>query len=178
MCQLLQQLESNDITSLTLEASPKEALEKKKSDELIDALSKNTSVTTLTLQKDFLACLRGDVRSQLMQTIAKLPSLQSVTLGNSLLLAPDLTNLVVSAKSLCTVTLDEICLQGEPALVQDLQVALASHGKLKSFTMNNCMASNQEVDMKALENVKLGSTCAGGDAAIDPAADVDTAHAA
>jgi NAD(P)H-flavin reductase len=175
MCQLLEQIESNDIMSLTLEASPKEALEKKKPDALVEALGKNTSITTVTLKTDFLACLRADVRSQVLQAIAKLPALQSVTLGNSLVLAPDLTSMVKSAKKLNNLTLDEICIQGEEALVEELRVALASNGTLKSFTLNKCMASNQSVDLAALENVKVGC---GGKAAIDPAADVNAATAA
>jgi hypothetical protein len=177
MCQLLEQIENDNITSLTLEATPKETLEKKKPEALIEALGKNTSLVSVTMQTDFLACLRGDIRSQVVQAIGKLPSLQSVSLGNSLLLAPDLITLVKTAKSLTTLTLTDICLQGEPTFIEDLQRTIASHASLKDFTLSNCMASNQSVNLSALETIKAGNGC-GKVAAIDPAADVNAATAA
>jgi hypothetical protein len=176
MCQLLEQIETNDITSLTLEATSKEALEQKEPEALLEALGKNTSLTSVTMQTDFLACLRGDVRSRIIQAIGILPSLQSLTLGNSLILAVDLTTLLKTAKSLTTLTLTDICLQGEPATIEELQRTVASHAGLTDFIMSNCMASNQSVNLTELENVKVGSGC--GNAAIDPAADVNAATAA
>jgi hypothetical protein len=176
MCQLLEQIGTNDITSLTLEATPKEALEKKKPEAFLEALGKNTSLTSVTLQADFLACLRGDVRSQVVQAIGKLPLLQSLSLGNSLLLAIDLTTLLKTAKSLTTLTLTEICLQGEPDMIEGLQKMIASHASLKDFTMSNCMATNQSVNLAELENIKMGNGC--GTATIDPAVDVNAATAA
>ncbi|KAG7355229.1 hypothetical protein IV203_004585 [Nitzschia inconspicua] len=61
---LLNQIENNEVADLRISAAPKEALEgKKKEDALLEALAKNSSITSVQLEEDFLACLRADIRS-------------------------------------------------------------------------------------------------------------------
>jgi hypothetical protein len=149
---------------------------KGKEQTFLDALANNTSITSVILKSDFLACLRGDVRSQVLKAVGKLPNIQSITLGNSLVLAPDLTELVTQAKTLTSLTLEDVCLQGEPELVSKLEASLSSHGALKEFNLLNCMASNQEVNLDELKSVKDGSGGCG--TPVHPAAKLSLATAA
>ena len=171
---LLNQIESNDITDLTIEAVPKEAFEGAKVDAFLDALEKNTSITKMNLKGDFLACLRGDQRSQVIKAIGK-TKVQDIHLGNSLVLAPDLAELVISAKSLTRLILDDICLQGDADFMGKFETALVSHPSLKEFEMSNCMASNQSIDIEKIQQVKVGGP--GGCSIENPAATANTATA-
>jgi hypothetical protein len=172
---LLHQIESNDITSLRVDAMPKEAFEGAKPDAFIDALGKNNSISTVHLEGDFLACLRADVRSNVVKAVGKLPSVREIYLGDCLMLAPDLTEVLSTAKSLTVLHLSGVCLQGEPAFFDELEKMVAHHLTLKDFEMKDCMASNQSVDLNKLK--EAGTRTSRGGAAINPAAIANTATA-
>ena len=160
---LLEQIKNNEITELRIDSMPKEAFEgKKKEDLFITALGKNTSITSVRLEGDFLACLKADVRSKVLEAVGKLPSLRSVYLGDCLLLAPDLTDLLINGKTVTILHLHDVCLQGAPELVDALETILRHHVTLKDFEMSNCMASNQSVDMDKLKEAADRSHCSSG----------------
>jgi hypothetical protein len=164
---LISQIESNDITSLKVDAMAKEAFEGAKVDVFLEALAKNNSITSIAFKGDFLACLRGDNRSDVIKAISKLPALQEVTLGNSLVLACDLTELLLKAKALRTLSLEEVCLQGDEEFCGKFETALSHHGTLKEFHLTDCLTSNQKVD---LEKLKKAGNKEGSSIGINPAA--------
>jgi hypothetical protein len=151
---IVSQVESNEITDLTLTDIPKACLEKgQKIDALIQALQHNTSIGVVHLKEDFLACVRADMRSQLIKAIGKVPTIRQVYLGDSLVLVPDLTELLTNAKSLTVLNLQAVCLQGPPEYFDEFEKAIRTHPALKTFDMKDCMTANQSIDIDKLQNV-------------------------
>jgi hypothetical protein len=150
---IVSHIQNNEIISLTITDIPKAVLDKgQKIDEFIQALESNTSITTVDLKEDFLACVRADMRSQIIKAIGKLPNIQQVYLADSLVLVPDLTELLTNAKSLTVLNLKAVCLQGPPEYFDDFEKALQTHPALKTFDMIECMTANQSIDMGKLQN--------------------------
>lgn len=162
---LLHRIEHNEITELKIDAMSREAFEgKKKDDVFLEVMGKNHSITSVRFEGDFLACLRGDVRSNVVIGIGKLPAIRSIYLGDSLLLAPDLTEMLVNAKNLRVLHLRDVCLQGAPDFVEALATVLKHHATLKDFELINSMASNQSVDLERLREAAAvnRSSCSSG----------------
>jgi hypothetical protein len=148
---LLDQIVNNEISALRVDAMPTEAFGGKKKENLfIEALEKNNSITSVRLEGDFLACLKADIRSKVIEAVGKLPAVRSIYLGDSLLLAPNLTEMLINAKAVTVLHLHDICLQGAPEFVDALAAVLRHHVTLKDFEMTNCMASNQSVELERL----------------------------
>ncbi len=153
---IISQIENNEVTSLLMTDIPKACLEKDKSiSDFLQALEGNTSITTVDFKDDFLACIRAEMRSQVIQAVGKLPHIQEVYLGNSLTLVPDLTDLLTSARSLTTLSLKDICLQGPPECFDGFETALRTHPCLKVFDMKDCTTANQSIDMCKIENIAM-----------------------
>lgn len=149
---IVDQIEKNEVSALTLTDIPKACLEKgQKVDALVQALQTNTSVTVVHLQNDFLACVRADMRSQIIQAVGRLPNIRQVYLGDSLVLVPDLTELLTNAKSLTVLNLHDVCLQGPPEYFDEFESALRTHPTLKTFDMKDCMTANQSIDMEKIQ---------------------------
>mmetsp|Transcript_17401 Transcript_17401/g.30315 ORF Transcript_17401/g.30315 Transcript_17401/m.30315 type:complete len:178 (+) Transcript_17401:228-761(+) len=163
---LLSEIENNKVTSLHLTDMPKKSFEGAKVEDFCTALEKNTSITTVHMKDDFLACLRGDQRSQVVKAVGKLPAVTEIYFGGSLLLAPDLTSVVETAKTLKVLHLHDVCLQGAPELCKDFEKALSAHSALKEFDMKDCMTANASVDLEAVVAAGKKSSCGGG---VDPA---------
>ncbi|KAG7351521.1 hypothetical protein IV203_010881 [Nitzschia inconspicua] len=150
---IVSQIENNEVTSLIVTDMPKVCLEKgQKVDAMIEALQSNTSIEVVHLKDDFLACVRADMRSQLIQAVGKLPKIRQVYLGDTLLLVPDLTDLLINAKSLTVLNLTAVCLQGPPEYFDDFEKALRTHTALKTFDMKDCMTANQGIDIEKIAN--------------------------
>ena len=150
---IVDQITANETKILSLSDIPKSCLEKgQKIDAFIQALEGNTSITTVRLQGDFLACVRADMRSKMVKAVGELANVREVYFGNSLLLVPDLTALLQAATSLTVFHLDDVCLQGPPEYFDDFEKALRTHSALKSFDMKNCMSANQSIDMEKIQN--------------------------
>jgi hypothetical protein len=146
-------IENNEMTTLTIKDMPKTVVEKgQKIDAFIRALQCNTSIVTVDLKEDFLACIRAYMRSQVINAVGKLPSIQQVYLADSLMLAPDLTDLLRNANSLTVLNLRAVCLQGAPEYFDEFEKALQTHPALKTFDIVECITSNQSVDMEKLQN--------------------------
>jgi hypothetical protein len=176
---LLNQIENNEIADLRISATPKEALEgKKKEAALMEALKKNNSITSVHLEQDFLACVRADIRSELIQAISKLPSLRVVHLSDTLMLAQDVTDLLMNVKTITTLHLANVCLQGAPEYFDALETVLQHHATLKEFEMTNCMASNQSVDLEKLKEAAERSSCSGNLGLAETKANTATAKSA
>jgi hypothetical protein len=163
---LLNQIENNEIVNLHISAQPKEALEGKNQEEaLIKALGKNNSITSVHLEQEFLACLRADNRSIIVNAIGKLPSLRQVYLSDTLLLGNDVKDLLVNAKAVTTLHLANVCFQGAPEYFDALATVLKHHASLKDFELIDCMASNQSVELEKLTEAAAAShrnSCSGG----------------
>jgi hypothetical protein len=75
-------------------------------------------ITSMTIaldegaEKDFIACLFGRERGELLGQLAKLPNLKEVALGDLGLMVRVLTDLVKDAKGLWELTLERVVLQG------------------------------------------------------------------
>jgi hypothetical protein len=164
---LLNQIENNEVDDLKIDAMAKEAFEKAKPEAFLDALEKNNSIRSVRLEGDFLACLRADVRSNVIKAIGKLSSVREIYLGDSLLLAPDLTEMLTEAKSVTTLNLHDCCIQGAPEFFDALEAVLFHHVTLKDFELKDCMASNQSVDLQKLKDAAARTNSCG--AGINPA---------
>ena len=156
---ILDQIKSNEITSLHLSNDPEDYFDETKV--LITALESNTSLEEIIFDKDFIACVYGNERGHLLEQIAKLPNLKTVRLGDAGLLVDALTNLVNNAKGLRSFTLEHLVLQGVQKDFDALESALMQHNNLKEFNMNDCIASNDGIDtdkiVKAGKNINTTS---------------------
>jgi hypothetical protein len=174
---LLNQIENNEVTTLHLTKMPRETFVDgsgsitAKTDHFVEVLSNNTSIVSVVMRGDFLACLRGDQRSKVVQALGKLPQIHTVVLGESLLVISDLTTVLTTASTLKVFTLHDVCLQGPPDLFDEFEYVVTRHGALKEFDLKDCMTANQTIDLnKILETTKKSSVT--GDAEgliVDPA---------
>jgi hypothetical protein len=113
-------------------------------------LKENTSLESVRLDKDFIACLFGRERGELMGQLAKLPNLKEVHLGDLGLMVQVLTNLVNEAKGLRELTLERVVLQGIQQDFDMLETALHQHTGLKNFQMNGCIAAHEGIDIETI----------------------------
>jgi hypothetical protein len=95
---IIEEISSNGITNLHLSNVPEEYFEETK--ELIEALSKNESLESVTFDKDFLACVFGKERSLLLNQVSKLPKLKEITLADAGLLIGVIEDMAKQAKGL------------------------------------------------------------------------------
>ena len=73
-----------------------------------------------------------------------------------------MTELLVNAKAITTFHLTNVCLQGAPEYFEAFETVLQHHATLKDFDLNNCMASNQSVDLDKLKEAVKRSSCSDG----------------
>jgi hypothetical protein len=118
--------------------------------DIVEALRQNTSIVTVRFDKEFISCVCGRERGELLDQLAELPSLQELFLGDAGLMVEVITKLVGNAKSLRKLTLSGLVMQGIESDFDSLENALHGHGSLKEFEMNECIASNGNIDIKKL----------------------------
>jgi hypothetical protein len=136
---LLNQIEDNAITNLRLEDTDEEMIDNIRA--LIGALEKNTSIESIRFNGEFLGCLRGDTRCELIELIGGIPTLQEVHMSHSLLMVKVLTNMISKAKQLRVLKMANIVFQGVAEDISACELALVTHSCLKEFGMKECSAA-------------------------------------
>ena len=147
---IIEDIRANQVVDLHLNDIPKAYFGK--TSEMIAALTDNTSIESIRFDKDFIGCIFGDDRGKLLDQVAKLPNLREVFLGDAGLMVEVIVTLLKNAKSLRKITLHRLVMQGTQKHFDGLEAALYQHGSLKDFQMEECMASNEDIDMKKIMN--------------------------
>ena len=143
---LLQQIESNQLSSLELTKEVEEIFAGEEDDLrfdditiLLKALVQNKSIRSIRLEGDFLDCLHPLRRSELLKAIGSyLPSLQQLSLGDSPVLVTDLCHVLVNSKTLLGLQLHDIVLQGTIQDFDVLQRVLTTHPSLGEVEIVEC----------------------------------------
>lgn len=139
-------------------------------DDLIFVLERATSVHTVQITGECLACLHPDDRSTLIQTFGRLPNLQYVTLKNSPVMIWDLSMLLMQAVCLRSLVLEDLVFQGVFSHFIAFETSLMQHVDLKRFVMDDeCVPANDDVSLNSLRSFceRLSAPMATG---ADPAA--------
>jgi hypothetical protein len=158
---ILNQIANNEITKLELQDEAEIVFENDDGSiyEFLDALKKNTSIASMVLRGDFLSCLRADARDQVLKAISG-NHIQHVIIGDTLLLVQDLTQLVGHLKSLRSLELHNLVLQGQEDHFQAFEAALLQHPSLKEFDMSdNCETAIKGIELSTLRNAKKSGCC-------------------
>jgi hypothetical protein len=156
---ILEKIQVNDVTNLHISDADDELLDN--SHKLIEALEKNTSITSVRFDADFLGCLRSDARSKLVKAIGKIPSLQKVHLQDALLMVVDITDMILHAKSLRLLTLNNnVVLQGVSEHFDACETALYQHVCLKEFGVEGCIPAAKDISLEKLHHPGNKQFCA------------------
>jgi hypothetical protein len=147
---ILEGIRANQVVDLHLNAVPEEYFGE--TSDMTDALKDNTSIESIGFDKDFLACVYGRERGEILDQVAKLPNLKEVFLGDALLRADDIASLLKNAKGLKNISLHHLVLQGTKNDFEGLEAVLYQHGSLKYFQMEDCIAPNEDIDMEKIVN--------------------------
>jgi hypothetical protein len=157
---ILEEICANEIVDLHLSSVPEDYYGE--TTEMVEALKNNTSIVTVRFDEEFISCVHGRERGDLLDQLAALPNLKEVFLGDANLMVDVITKLVGNAKSLRKLSLSGLVLQGVERDFDALESALHSHGSLKEFDMEECIASNEDIDIKKLvhcgKNFKANAT--------------------
>jgi hypothetical protein len=147
---IIEDICSNQVVDLHLQDVPAEYFGE--TSELIAALKDNTSIETIRFDKDFIACVFGKERGEVLDQVAKLPNLKEVHLGDAGLMVEAIVTLLKNAKSLRKISLHRLVMQGTQKDFDGLEATLYQHGALKDFQMEDCVASNDNIDMGKIMN--------------------------
>jgi hypothetical protein len=145
---IIQQIQNNTITNLRVSDEDEDVIEN--IHQVIEALEKNKTILSVTFHNDFLGCLRNDARSELMNSLGRITSLQEAHLEDALLMVSDVAKLLVQAKGLKVLTLKNIVLQGVKEHFDACEMALY-HGSVKDFRMESCIPALEEISLVSLE---------------------------
>jgi hypothetical protein len=147
---IIEQIRANEVVELHLDAVPEEYFGEMS--EMIAALKENTSIESIKFDKDFIGCVFGRERGELLNQVAKLPNLKEVFLGDAGLSVDAIATLIKNAKGLKKITLHQLVMQGTQKDFDGLEAVLYQHavGPLKDFEMEDCVGSNEDVDMEKI----------------------------
>lgn len=148
MSWIIEQIEDNAILHLAVSEEDNGELVEDYIEEFIDALSTNFSIRKICFEDEFLGCLRGNDRSNLIQTISRIPTLQEVRMNRSLVMVKDISALIANAAQLKVLTMNYIVFQGVESDHEDCEKTLYQHCTLREFELNHCSAA-------AVKNVSL-----------------------
>jgi hypothetical protein len=148
MTTILEKICANEIVDLHLSLVPEEYFGETK--EMVEALRDNTSIVTVKFDKEFIACVHGRERGDILDQLAGLPNLKEVFIGDAGLMVDVIAELLGNAKSLRKLSLSRLVLQGAKSDFDALESALHRHGSLKEFEMDDCIASNEDIDITKL----------------------------
>jgi hypothetical protein len=147
---IIEEIRANQVVDLHLNALPAEYFGE--TSEMIAALKDNTSIESIKFDKDFIGCVFGRERGELLNQVAKLPNLKEVFLGDAGLMVEIIITFLKDAKSLKKISLHRLVMQGTQKDFDGLEAALHQHGSLKDFQMEDCVASNEDIDMMKIMN--------------------------
>jgi hypothetical protein len=161
---VLAQIQANEIINLRVSDADNELLDNVH--KFIEALEHNHTLESIHFEDHFLGCLRNDSRSELLQSLGQVSSLQEVHLAGACMLVSDATLLLLQAKSLRVLTINKLVLQGVDKDFDAFEMALLQHGCLKEFEMEQCVPAVKGVSLDKLEKAgkKLVSATASGGA--------------
>jgi hypothetical protein len=145
---ILENIQANDMTNLYISDVDDELFDF--CHRLIEALETNTSITSVRFDADFLGCLRSDARSKLFEVIGKIPSLQEVHLEDAVLMVIDITVMVLQAKSLRALTLNNVVLQG----VSEHFDAFYQHVCLEESGVEDCVPAVKDIYLEKLHQAE------------------------
>lgn len=145
---ILEQIKSNSITDLDLSVDADEVSEKHM--EIVDALKGNTSIVSIRFEQEFLAHMKNDTRREVIEAIGHIPTLKKVQLSDALVLASAVTKMVIKAKALRELNISSLVLQGLESDFSALEAALAAHGSLKVFKMDECKPAVKDISLDGL----------------------------
>jgi hypothetical protein len=146
---LLAQIQANEIINLRVSDTDDELLDNVH--KFIAAVEQNHTLESMHFEKDFLGCLRNDARSELLQSLGQVSSLQQVHLADACLLVSDIALLLMQAKSLRVLKMNKLVLQGVEKDFDAFEMALLQHGCLKEFEMELCIAAVKTITLDKLE---------------------------
>jgi ribosomal protein L12E/L44/L45/RPP1/RPP2 len=148
---VLAQIQANEIINLRVSDADNELLDNVH--KFIEALEHNHTLESIHFEDHFLGCLRNDSRSELLQSLGQVSSLQEVHLAGACMLVSDATLLLLQAKSLRVLTINKLVLQG---VDKDFD----------AFEMEQCVPAVKGVSLDKLEKAgkKLVSATASGGA--------------
>jgi hypothetical protein len=147
---IIEEIRANQVVDLHLNALPTEYFGE--TSEMITALKDNTSIESIKFDKDFIGCVFGRERGELLNQVAKLPNLKEVFLGDAGLMVDAIATLLKNAKGLKKISLHRLVMQGIKKDFDGLEAVLHQHGSLKDFQMEDCVASNENIDMEKIMN--------------------------
>jgi hypothetical protein len=145
---IIEEIRANQVVDLHLDADPEEYFGE--TSEMIAALKDNTSIESIQFDKDFIGCIFGSERGELLNQVAKLPNLKEVVLGDAGLLVDAIAALLKNTKGLKKMSLHRLVMQGVKKDFDGLEAALYQHGSLKDFQVEDCVASNENIDMEKI----------------------------
>jgi hypothetical protein len=159
---LLAQIQANEITKLRVSDTDDELLDNVHN--FIDALEQNHTLESIHFENEFLGCIRNDARSELLQSLGQVSSLQQVHFAGACMLVSDITLLLLQTKSLRVLKMNKLVLQGIAEDFVACEMALLQHGCLKEFEMEQCVPAVKEVSLDKLEKAgkKLVTATASG----------------
>jgi phosphoribosylformylglycinamidine (FGAM) synthase PurS component len=147
---IIEEIRANKVVYLHLNAVPEEYFGE--ISEIIAALKDNTSIESIQFDEDFIGCVFGRDRGKLLNQVAKLPNLKEVFLGDACLMVDAIATMLKSAKCLRKISLHRLVMQGIEKDFEGLAAVLYHHGSLKGFKMEDCVASNEDIDIERITN--------------------------
>jgi Ran GTPase-activating protein (RanGAP) involved in mRNA processing and transport len=147
---MLDQIINNEISDLHLSAFAEDIFEN--FHDFVDALASNTSLDTIHLDKDFIGDLRNDSREMLLKSLGKNKNLKELTLEDGLLQIGHVTTMVQAAKSLRTLRMKNLILQGVESDFDACESALYQHPCIKEFEVIDCSPAVDHVSIEKLTN--------------------------
>jgi hypothetical protein len=166
--QLINDIRNNVVTSLKFTASSDD------DDDIIDSVrgvidaikssGPTSSITSIEMSDEFLGCVRNDDRSELLRSLGCITTLQHVHLEEGLLLIRDIAELLLEDKTLKSLILKDLVLQGVESDFDAVELALHSHPSIKEFTMDGCRAAVEGIQLNKIELAGQKSSCAHGGA--------------
>jgi hypothetical protein len=147
---IIEEIRANQVVDLHLNDVPAEYFGE--ISELIAALEDNTSIESIQFDKDFIGCVFGKGRGELLNQVAKLPNLKEVFLGDAGLMVDAIATLLKNVKGLKKMTLHRLVMQGVQKDFDVLEAVLYQHGSMKDFQMEECEAANEDIDLEKIMN--------------------------
>lgn len=150
---LLDQIRSNDaeLTALSFDDIPMEYF--RKAGDLVEAFRGNTSITHVRFEKDFLSCLMGGAKEEVIEGLANLKGLKEVYFGDSTMMVHSLACFISKSAGLTSFTTNNVVLQGTQDDFDDLEKSLYRHENLKTFDLGSYTCANQDVQMDSIKSL-------------------------
>jgi hypothetical protein len=151
---LLEDIKCNAVEELNMSNLPEDYFEN--AHQFEEAMKENTSIKEVTLEGDFLVCLKPDDRAIIVSSLGRLPNLEKVVLKDSrLLIGLCIANLVKNSPKLNDLRMLDCTLQGVPDDFDKFKTALSENQSMKSLHLEGSFAPNDDVKLDTvLEGLK------------------------